>query len=59
MKQNEYGDQETLNNINVEFNCVETRSVSIRTNSYFEKANESQSIITIELENNSRSKKII
>lgn len=35
------------------------KSVSIRTNSYFEKTNKNESIITIELENSSGNKKII
>lgn len=39
--------------------CKRMKSVSIRTNSYFEKTNKNESIITIELENSSGNKKII
>ncbi|XP_035728280.1 uncharacterized protein LOC118444270 [Vespa mandarinia] len=56
VKEDEHGIHERLNNKNIESDCVKERDLS--TNSYFEKTNESQSINIIELENNSRSKKI-
>ncbi|KAF7408011.1 hypothetical protein HZH66_002548 [Vespula vulgaris] len=56
VKQDEHCVQETLNNKDIESDCVKEKDLS--TNSYLEKFNESQSISIIELENNSRSKKL-
>lgn len=39
--------------------CRRIKSVSTRINSYFEKADKNQNLITIELENSSGNKKII
>ncbi|KAK2578777.1 hypothetical protein KPH14_008881 [Odynerus spinipes] len=55
IKQDEHSVQDTLNNENVEFDCIKRRDLST-PNSYFEKANESQNVSTLKLENSSKIK---